>query len=59
MRSGMLLTGIVASLSGLSFVSAGQPNTAFKYQGQLKQFGQVFDGTCDFSARLFDSLAGK
>src|SRR5688572_12024255 len=33
-------------------------DTAFTYQGVLKQNGQPVDGTFDLEFRLFDSLAG-
>ncbi|HRO91043.1 MAG TPA: hypothetical protein PLC06_11145, partial [Promineifilum sp.] len=32
--------------------------SSFTYQGQLKNGGDVFDGSCDFQFRLYDAVSG-
>ena len=44
---------------GVSLSQAQTPvNTAFTYQGQLKQSGAPINGNCDFQFRLYDAVSG-
>ncbi len=51
-------TLILSAIAALSIAGSVSAQTAFTYQGQLKQAGQPFTGTADMNFNLFDSATG-
>ena len=59
MHSITLATVVAAATTGVVMAAPNAPVTsAFTYQGELKQAGVAFDGTANFTFRLYDAAVG-